>query len=319
MELGVGDNRKITDGVPAMNLLDEIIDLAAGEQRSVATLLRKCLVLAHALRNDRLKVWAENELNGYAPTDDGIPEYRKTAAPAKGIFMGGFGAQINDQPIPPALLQERHRHFAESAVLRQPIASYENVEAGSRLVLEWPANLTVLYQADFFDGDYALNRAWQEIPGSVFVGLIDTIKTRVLRFALELKDDVGSVGKNLNELPKEKVDQQVVTYIFGGTNVIASRDFTQIDSIEMKQGDWSALATALNRLGVRDPAISELKAALDEDSKDATMPAPGLGSRTASWLKALGKKSSEVALSVGVEVVKKEATKWILGYLGLKG
>jgi hypothetical protein len=119
MELGVGDNRKITDGVPAMNLLDEIIDLAAGEQRSVATLLRKCLVLAHALRNDRLKVWAENELNGYAPTDDGIPEYRKTAAPAKGIFMGGFGAQINDQPIPPALLQERHRHFAESAVLRQ--------------------------------------------------------------------------------------------------------------------------------------------------------------------------------------------------------
>ena len=55
-----------------MQLLDEIIDLAAREQGSVATLLRKCLVLAHTLKNERLKTWAENELNGYR--NDEVPE-----------------------------------------------------------------------------------------------------------------------------------------------------------------------------------------------------------------------------------------------------
>jgi hypothetical protein len=274
-------------------------------------------VLAHTIKNERLKLWAENELNGYDPDDAGIPAYRKTTAAAKGLFVGSFGSQIKNQPIPPGMLEERHRRFAESAVLFQPIASYENVNGDSRFVIEWPPNLTVLYQAAFFEGHYALNRAWQEIPGSVLVGLIDTIKTRVLRFALELKDDLGSVSDDLNELPQEKIDQRVVTYIFGGTNVIASRDFTQIDSIEIQQSDWAALAEALKKRGVQDSAILELKSALDHDSRGGTTPTPGLGKRTADWLKGLGKESGHLVVSVGVEVVKREATKWILEYLGV--
>jgi hypothetical protein len=300
-----------------MNLLDEIIDLAAGEKGSVATLLRKCLVLAHTLKSDRLKAWAENELNGYeAAKEDEVPAYRKTLVTAKGLFLGRLGAQLTDQPIPPAMLREQHRHFAESVILFQPIASYEGVGPNSKLVIEWPANLTLMYRASFFQGQYALNRAWQEVPGSVFVGLIDTIKTRVLRFALELRDELGLMGEDLHGLPKEKVDQNVTMYIFGGTNVIASRDFTQIERIEIEKGDWPALAEALaSRLGMQPSAVSELKSALDDDSKDQT--APGLGQRTAGWLKQLGNKVGPAVLSIGVEVAKKEATKWIAEYLGL--
>src|SRR5665213_136728 len=84
-----------------MKLIDEIIELASGEQGSVATILRKCLVLAHTLKNDRLKAWAENELNGYrTDNDEAVPEYRKTSVTAKGLFIGSFGAQINNQPTP---------------------------------------------------------------------------------------------------------------------------------------------------------------------------------------------------------------------------
>jgi hypothetical protein len=70
-----------------MKLLDDIIDLAASERGSVATLLRKCLVLAHTLQNDRLIVWAEKELQGYKFGDE-VPEYRKTPVTAKGLFVG---------------------------------------------------------------------------------------------------------------------------------------------------------------------------------------------------------------------------------------
>ena len=300
-----------------MQLLDEIIELASREQGSVATLLRKCLILAHTLKNDRLKHWAESELNGY--DGDDVPEYRHTQAPARGFFVGGWGAQINDQPIPPAALQERHRKFAESIELREPIASYENTEAKSNYKYDWPANLTVIYQTTFFQGQYALNRAWQEIPGSVLVGLIDTVKTRVLLFALELKDDLESVNENVNELPREKVDQQVVTYIFGGTNVIGSRDFAQIGNIEIKEGDWGSLADALSKVGINDSGIAELKAALDHDADGTSQTQRTLGRRTAAWLKDLGKKTGQLALGVVIQVVKKEATKWVLGYLGVKG
>jgi hypothetical protein len=171
------------------------------------------------------------------------------------------------------------------------------------------------YERTFFEGRYALNRAWLEVPGSVVVGFIDTIKTRVLRFVLELKNELGEVDDDLAELHKEKVDQTVINIIYGGTNVIASRDFTQVGNIQIAQGDWHALSEALSKqLGIVPSAIAELKSSLDADSKE-TSP-PGLGTRTANWLKHFGKKSGEVAIGVAVEVAKKEATKWILGYLG---
>lgn len=300
-----------------MKVLDEIISLASSENAPVSTLLRKCLVLAYSLRNDRLKAWAENELNGYESDGAGVPDYRKTSAHAKGLFLGGFGAQINNQPIPAAILEEKHRHFAETAELTQPIASYEGVTPKSHLIVEWPGNLVAIYQSEFFEGRYALNRAWQEIPASAVIGLLDTIKTKILRFALELKEELGEVHDDPAELPKEKVEQTVNTYIFGGTNVIASRDFTQVGSIEIAHGDWHALSEALSKnLGIEDSGIADLKSSLDADAKET--PPPGLGTRTANWLKRLGKKSGEVAVSVAVEVAKKEATKWIFGYLGLK-
>jgi hypothetical protein len=62
-------------------------------------------------------------------------------------------------------------------------------------------------------------------------------------------------------------------------------------------------------------AVTELKASLAADAKET--PPPGLGTRTANWLMQLGKKSGKIAVNVAVEVAKKEATKWVLGYLGL--
>lgn len=296
-----------------MKLLDEIVELAASEHGSVSTLLRKCLVLAHTLKNDRLKVWTEKELQGYESGDE-VPEYRKTVASAKGLFVGPFGAQMNNQPIPAAVLKKEHRHFADSVVLFQPIAAYEGMDADSKFVIEWPANLTLMYQTSFLGG-YVLNRAWQEVPSSVLIGLIDTVRTRILRLALELKDDLGSVNDDPKELPKEKIDQSVVNNIFGGNVVIASTNFTQIGSVEIGKGDWAGLSKALEKLGLENPAISELKTALDHDSKHETK--PGLGKRAANWLAQFGERSGKALLGVGIEVAKKEATKFISQYLGL--
>jgi hypothetical protein len=268
------DTAQLNSRLLFMKLLDDIISLAAGETGSASTLLRKCLVLAHTLSNDRLKAWAENELNGY-PADAEIPDYRKTPAAAKGFFIGSFGGYLNDQPIPPALLRENHRHFAESAVLFQPVAAYEEVDGDSKFVIDWPANLIVLYQGALFGKRYVLNRAWQEIPGSVFIGLIDSIKTRVLRFALDLQDDLRSLSGGLADLPKEKIDQSIVTYILGTTVNISGGTFHQspigvgdnlTQSITTTSGATSIFAdlyTVVNEGSIEDSDRKRLIAAIE--------------------------------------------------------
>lgn len=54
-------------------LLDDIINLATDDRQSITVLLRKCIVLPHQLKNERLNVWANKELNSY-PSEKELPE-----------------------------------------------------------------------------------------------------------------------------------------------------------------------------------------------------------------------------------------------------
>lgn len=160
-----------------MELLDQIVDGATGDTEPLTNLLRKCLVLASALKNDTLKTWAQNELNGY-PGIEALPTYRRITTIARGYFVGPFGMQLNDQPLSPHVLEERHRDYATTAYLTQPIAAYDNRAPGKAVQIAWPPALTTKYQTSFFE-NLVLNRAWTEIPTSVFPALTDTVRTRI--------------------------------------------------------------------------------------------------------------------------------------------
>ena len=95
-------------------LLDDIINLAIDGKQPLPDILRKCLLLGHELKNERLKAWANQELNGYNGRD--VPEYRIIPAPAKGNFIGPFHAQYNHHIIPSIVLEENHREFAQRSI-----------------------------------------------------------------------------------------------------------------------------------------------------------------------------------------------------------
>lgn len=300
-----------------MKLVDEIVELAADDKAPISVILRKCLVLAHDLKNERLKDWAGNELNGYS-REAQLPSYREVTTIAKGHLLGPYGAQISNQPLPSAALEPKDRHFAESTKLIQPIAAYQPVAGaeGHDAIIEWSANLTLKYQSKILEG-YALNRAWQVIPNSVFLGLVDTVRTRVLRLALELRDDLEVVSDDPSEIPPGKVDQIVTNYIFGGTTIIAghAHDFTQIGSITVNRGDLPGLETALRKLGLPADDVAELTAALATDATGEE--AQAVGDRTAAWIKGLAWKFGKAGLKVGVDIATTAATRAITQYLGL--
>jgi hypothetical protein len=271
-----------------MQLLDQIIDGATGNTEPLSNLLRKCLVLSSTLKNEKLKAWAQNELNGYDERET-LPPYRIIKIIARGVFVGPFGSQLNNQPLPPGILETEHRDWARITNLTQPIAAYEgyDLKEGS-LEVAWPPTLTALYQQKFYP-DLVLNRAWQEIPISAIKALLDTVRNRILGFALELKEQLGTVDDKTESLEAAKVDRSVVNIIYGGNNIIASTAATiqQAGRDIIAVGDITALIKALGNLGVEKADAEEIVRALTEDGSEGKS---SLGQKTIGAIKTIAGK-----------------------------
>jgi hypothetical protein len=301
-----------------MKLIDEIVELAVDDKTSLPVLLRKCLVLAHRLKNERLKAWAEKELDGYT-NDDVLPDYRQTYTISRGFFLGPGGATISDQPIPTAVLKEEHQAIVEHAEFRSPIAAYQlgskDERRNEQWRIPWPPNLVVMYQRAFFP-HYALNRAWMEVPSNFIAALLDTVRNRVLKFALELQEELGSVSDDPAALSPERVDRSVVNIIYGGHNVIAGRveDVTQAGSIVVMKGD---VATLNNSRRARRPFPGRYRAVPGRaivEHMDARVEArvieqfgPAAGADIVALANAMMGRPKPVAETVAIPLTRSEA------------
>jgi hypothetical protein len=298
-----------------MKLIEEIIDTAVTETEPLSTLLRRCLVLEHRVKNRKLKSWVNKELDGYE-IDDRLPDYRKVRTNSQGFLVGVGGTQINNQPLSLYVMEEKHREMMATLALRQPISSYDmRPNKESDALIPWPPHLTIKYQSSFYP-EFVLNRAWQVLPDSVLAGLIDTVRNRVLRFSLEFQDDLGEVDDNLSKLAPAKIEQSVINNIYGGNNVIAAsaENIQQISNITVTQNDLAALTDALKTLGIGESDLQQLTAAIDQDSNGHSTPT--LGAKVKGWLKDFGTMVGKEGLKVGVEIAKKVTTKWIMQYYG---
>ena len=298
----------------AMKPINEIIDLSTSMDAPVSVVLRKLLVLSYDLRNERLTDWANAELDGY-PSASVTPDYRIVNAGARGTFTGAFGSGVKNQPLPSMILDEKVRHWATEVRISSGMAEIETNAAAGGGKRPWPADMVMFYQWSFMK-HMALAEAWQDLPGSVFAGIIDTVRNRALRFALELRAELGRTDDDLSAIPSSKVDQNVTNFIYGGNVVIGgtSHRFSQTGTQTVNTGDQVGLIAALGSLGFTSADVSELLEAMKQDKTETTN--PGIGKRVAAWLGKIGAAIGKAGLSVGSDVTKLEATKVITDYLG---
>jgi AbiTii-like protein len=301
-------------------LLDDIINLATDNQQSITVLLRKCIVLGHQLKNERLKAWANKELNGYDP-DDEIPSYRVLRTVAKGNFSGRFGRQMRNWQIPAMLLEDRHRDWATTSPLIHPISAYEDLSKaeGGCVQSPWDPNLVLYYQQKISNQGYSLISAWQDIPTSGIVGMLDTVRNRVLNMALEIQTEVGDKDEDLKKITTEelkKVDQTILTNIFGG-NVYLSTGQSSMSATTVQQqqqnivaGDWEHLSQVLRSAGVADPELDELSAAVKQDGKK-------VGPKVKGWIAKTAPKVLSGGVKIGAAVGQSLLTEYLKQYCGL--
>lgn len=179
-----------------MTLVDEIIELTSSDKEPIGNALRKCLILESQYPNEAFRAWLDKEMDGYDDESEDLPSYRSFRAISYGHFIGIAGRSLSDQPLSLHILDKDDYERMKLCSLTQPASAYEGRgDRSSDAQFPWNPALTVKYQNRFFkDSDLVLNRAWQVIPGSVIVGLLESVRNRILRFALDMRRSISTEG-----------------------------------------------------------------------------------------------------------------------------
>lgn len=171
-----------------MSLLREIQGAAIDSKGDLASLLRRCKILAARLGNEEFKSWVEQELSGYE-TVETLPDYRVFFVHSKGHFSGAFGSGLKNAPIPMSRIPEKFRETLEHSYLTAPVSALQALISKSENgVLEEPWNPDlVAHLGQKIYQHMNCMQAWKVIPEANIVGALDAVRTRILNFALEIE------------------------------------------------------------------------------------------------------------------------------------
>ena len=301
-------------------LLDEIINLAADSKESLPSILRKCLILGHELKNERLRNWANQELNGYNSTKS-LPEYRIPAIHLLGDFTGPFGSGAKNIPLPAYLLREQHREWGQRVFLTQPIGTLQDIatKGDTTVSFPWPGDLVALYQDTYVtQNGMALVAAKQILAVSAIVGILDTVRNRTLNIALEIKAELGTSYKDLHRAESPEIGAKIQHIVFqntgGSTNVAFGN--SNVDASGQVQntitaGDRASLDRALLNAGLDKADLESLTQSMKADGNK-------LGARVMKWAKEKGAKTLSAGISVGQQVGTELLLKYLEMHFGIR-
>ena len=301
-----------------MSLLREIQDAATNENTSLPTVLRKCRILATRLKHEGLKEWTQFELDGY-PFLKTLPDYRATFCQAFGTFFGVGGQRLKNAPIGISSIPKVARTTLLGIKFGHGIASLENmVKGANKDVLErrWPADTYKKFGNSIYP-NMELMEAWNVIPVSFIVGILDTVRNRVLNFALEIEEQYPDAGNvlSISTPMSSKIQHIFNTTINGsvGNFATGSENFNQSAIMEISQGDFEGLSKFLKSLGLSNRDVKELHTAIKSDEKPKQK---RVGGKVAEWLGQAVTKSAQGLLKIGSGVASKVLTDAIFRFYG---
>lgn len=303
-----------------MSLLREIQTAAVDGASDLESLLRKCRVLATRLKHDEFRNWVQFELDGY-PSNAEIPEYRKFHLQCFGHFAGPFQSGLRNAPIPEASIPEPLRKTLTCPEMRAGVASLKELVdscSDGSLCFQWPANANVMFGDQIFEG-MVLMQGWGRMSKGAVVGILSSVRNRILSFALEIEAsnaDAGEAPPGTTPVPAETVSQIVNNHIYGNVgNIATGHGIQQTATLDIKQGDFGTLAAFLRKQGVDSNDIDALEHAVKSDPSQLT--GRPFGKNVSTWLGKMVQKSAEGTLKIATTVVSNVLAAAIKTYYGI--
>jgi hypothetical protein len=290
-----------------LELLRKIQDGAVSSSVPVSELLRRCQVLAVRIGLSELGEWVRYELNGYPPEVE-LPAYRVLYGVAKGHFLGPFGSGLRNATLPASNLPAEYRDWGRKAFIRQPIVALEEVATGKDkgpVHIPWPGDLVARVQ-DRFMQHMTLAQAWLDLARSDFVSAVESVRNRVLSFALDAEQYVKDDTPPSDPARAAELSNVFHTHIYGSVGNLAQGSTNVTQTTGIPPGDLQRLLAELRSVGVPNDDVQELEKAVQEDG---TPPKGKLGPRVAKWLGGMLSKAVSgtwsVATSTATEVLPK--------------
>ena len=255
-----------------MSLLRQIQDAAIDSSVDLPTLLRKCKVLAARLGNEDFKQWINNELVGYDCKND-LPIYRVLNVNSKGNFSGAFGSGLRNADIPLTCMPKEFRENLGHCYMMSPVAAIaslvKNDNTGT-LQEPWNPDVVAYFCQEIYEHMVCM-QAWKVIPASSLVAALDSVRTRILNFVLEIEAQNPAAGEamiNEKPVPQEAVQHIFNTYITGNVQNVATGSTNVRQHAKWQEGGdtdlFIRLLDAVVAANVPQPLQTEVAGVIEE-------------------------------------------------------
>lgn len=294
-----------------MSLLTEIQKDAVEKNTDLATLLRKCKVLAARLGSVPLEDWVLLESNGY-PDDVPVPTYRKWGTRIVAHFVDQWGRQTNGVTVPPHLIPESSRqHFLEFEY-RRSIATAEYALAEDKHGMQRlsTGNLRSMLHGKVYE-DFQCHEAYAEYSKQNLVSLLDAVRNRILDFALALGKISADAGEDQTQVEVQRVTQVFNTTILGSVGVVGTANNSVIN---VSTNDWASLAQFLSSRGIAQDDIEELHDAVTAEPKAE---AGKWGPRVSKWIGKMVGRAADGSWQVTLGAAGNLLAQALAAYYGL--
>lgn len=250
---------------------------ALNQNVHISDLLRKAFVVSRKLNILDIQEWINNELNGYPPEEDKIPEYRRLHGIPK-VFNPYHGWQplnFENLEISDLLSSRKHPH---------PVGELDNLishDGSNSLYLQYPQQVT----------NWLINQMGVPmqpallIPRTKIIGIMESVRNKVLDWSLELESK-GILGEGMSFSEKEKQTASSITYQV--TNNIGHMNNSQLQQHSENSNQTINISTnldnikifieglksAMKDLPLSEPDINELKAEVSTIDNQIASPKP---------------------------------------------
>jgi hypothetical protein len=297
-----------------MKLLDEIIELLADENASLNAVLLKTKVLMHTIGHAELAEWVNDELNGY-PKDKPVPDYRIVGGRVAGNIQNAVMIQANVN-LPTYHLPEKLKTWLESHELREAMSVLQDMARGKPGgSLHMPLSPEIGAQIDKGMDGYWVQKCWVEMQPLQIKNGISQVRSRLLDFALNLRDKIGGVEEKEVKALAAATDVPGMFHgaVFGDNATVVVGNENRI-KVNNQKGDFDALATLLATKGVSEHDVAELKTAVASDEGKVDIENKSFGPAVKGWISKMMEKAVNASWQIELGVAGGLLTEGLKAY-----
>lgn len=175
---------------------------------TISDALFRLKILLNDLDSDEINEWIDNELNGYS-SNSKIPEYRKYSGQIFGNIQQGYALYSNiNIPIKEKFKEIRKINLRENITAIEEFSKFDESKE-SQLVYPIDINMINAAASIQFDEFTQIYKANMYIPKSVFIGILNNVKSTIINILISLQKKYGYENIDNLNLPIESREKEI--------------------------------------------------------------------------------------------------------------